>query len=279
RIMILIADSGSTHTTWALVDRDSSDVLYCETPGINPYYQDEDEIVAVLSDEFSMDINQVRKIYFYGAGCANPEKCALVGRALMRFFGICEIDVQSDLMAAARALLGRGSGIAAILGTGSNSCYYDGQKIVSNVPPLGFILGDEGSGAVLGRTLVGDILKKQVPEQICSRFFERYQLSAADILERVYRHPFPNRFLAGFTHFIADNIEEEAMSDLVRKAFAAFFVRNITLYPEATGLPVNFVGSVAYEFRELLKEAAAITGFGVGQIMRSPVAGLIRYHL
>lgn len=161
--MILIADSGSTHTTWALVDRDSSDVLYCETPGINPYYQDEDEIVAVLSDEFSMDINQVRKIYFYGAGCANPEKCALVGRALMRFFGICEIDVQSDLMAAARALLGRGSGIAAILGTGSNSCYYDGQKIVSNVPPLGFILGDEGSGAVLGRTLVGDILKKQVP--------------------------------------------------------------------------------------------------------------------
>jgi glucosamine kinase len=277
--MILIADSGSTHTTWALVDRDSSDVLYCETPGINPYYQDEDEIVAVLSDEFSMDINQVRKIYFYGAGCANPEKCALVGRALMRFFGICEIDVQSDLMAAARALLGRGSGIAAILGTGSNSCYYDGQKIVSNVPPLGFILGDEGSGAVLGRTLVGDILKKQVPEQICSRFFERYQLSAADILERVYRHPFPNRFLAGFTHFIADNIEEEAMSDLVRKAFAAFFVRNITLYPEATGLPVNFVGSVAYEFRELLKEAAAITGFGVGQIMRSPVAGLIRYHL
>jgi glucosamine kinase len=277
--MILIADSGSTHTTWALVDRDSSDVLYCETPGINPYYQDEDEMVAVLSDEFSMDINQVRKIYFYGAGCANPEKCALVGRALMRFFGICEIDVQSDLMAAARALLGRGSGIAAILGTGSNSCYYDGQKIVSNVPPLGFILGDEGSGAVLGRTLVGDILKKQVPEQICSRFFERYQLSAADILERVYRHPFPNRFLAGFTHFIADNIEEEAMSDLVRKAFAAFFVRNITLYPEATGLPVNFVGSVAYEFRELLKEAAAITGFGVGQIMRSPVAGLIRYHL
>lgn len=277
--MILIADSGSTHTTWALVDRDSSDVLYCETPGINPYYQDEDEIVAVLSDEFSMDINQVRKIYFYGAGCANPEKCALVGRALMRFFCICEIDVQSDLMAAARALLGRGSGIAAILGTGSNSCYYDGQKIVSNVPPLGFILGDEGSGAVLGRTLVGDILKKQVPEHICSRFFERYQLSAADILERVYRHPFPNRFLAGFTHFIADNIEEEAMSDLVRKAFAAFFVRNITLYPEATGLPVNFVGSVAYEFRELLKEAAAITGFGVGQIMRSPVAGLIRYHL
>lgn len=277
--MILIADSGSTHTTWALVDRDSSDVLYCETPGINPYYQDEDEIVAVLSDEFSMDINQVRKIYFYGAGCANPEKCALVGRALMRFFGICEIDVQSDLMAAARALLGRGSGIAAILGTGSNSCYYDGHKIVSNVPPLGFILGDEGSGAVLGRTLVGDILKKQVPEQICSRFFERYQLSAADILERVYRHPFPNRFLAGFTHFIADNIEEEAMSDLVRKAFAAFFVRNIALYPEATGLPVNFVGSVAYEFRELLKEAAAITGFGVGQIMRSPVAGLIRYHL
>ncbi len=277
--MILIADSGSTHTTWALVDRDCSDVVYCDTTGINPYYQNEDEIFAVLAEEFSMDVSQVKKIYFYGAGCANPEKCTLVKSFLTRHFGISDIEVESDLMAAARALLGRDRGIAAILGTGSNSCYYDGQKIVSNVSPLGFILGDEGSGAVLGRTLIGDILKKQLPELICNRFFEQYQLSVAEILERVYRQPFPNRFLAGFTRFIADNIEEAVIADIVRKGFAAFFVRNIALYPEASSLPVNLVGSVAYEFRTLLKEAAATTGFSVGLIMRSPVEGLVAYHL
>ena len=188
------------------------------------------------------------------------------------------IEVHSDLLASARALCGNEPGIACILGTGSNSCYYDGKEIVDNVSPLGYILGDEGSGAVLGKLLVGDVLKKQLPEPLCEKFLKEYDLDRLEIIRRVYREPFANRFLASLSPFLAKNIEEPAVHRLVLNAFKAFFVRNNTNYKNYKSLKVNFVGSIAMYYRSVLEEAAASVDCTIGTIIKSPMEGLILYH-
>ena len=184
----------------------------------------------------------------------------------------------SDLLAAARAVCGREPGIACILGTGSNSCYYDGEKVVMNVSPLGYILGDEGSGAVLGKLLVGDVLKKQLPQHLCDKFMKEYNLDYTTIITSVYRKPAANRFLAQFAPFLEHNIEEPAIHDIVFRSFTDFFKRNVASYPDYKKLPCNFVGSIALCEKAVLQEAAEALGITIGTVIKDPMEGLVKYH-
>ena len=181
------------------------------------------------------------------------------------------------MLAAARGLCGHEAGIACIMGTGSNSCYYDGKQIVSNVSPLGFILGDEGSGAVLGKLLIGDLLKNQLPEGLKEKFLEQFNLTPATIIDSIYRQPFPNRFLASLSPFALQNITEPKIRTLVQNSFRNFLERNVKQY-DYKQAPVHFIGSVAYYYKEVLTEAAAEAGIMLGTIIKSPMEGLIQYH-
>jgi len=275
--MILIADSGSTKTTWVLIDKASGGLLTCKTQGINPFYQNSDNIYNTIETEFSLDITKIEEVSFYGAGCANSQKNAIVKEALEKYFQVEKISVASDLLGAARSLCLRSEGIAAILGTGSNSCLYNGEEILKNVSPLGFVLGDEGSGAVLGKKLLSDVLKNQLPERIINDFFEMFGQTAAEILENVYRKPFPNRYLASFTIFLSKYIEEEPLHNLVRKSFIEFFERNIKQY-ESNIKTINFTGSIAWHFRDILNLAAKDCGYQLGKVVKDPMEGLVEYH-
>lgn len=276
--MKLIADSGSTKTKWFLQADSKLAESECKTAGINPFFQQSSDIVKTLEQEFTLDHSRVQSIHFYGAGAANPGKKQELFEALKAFFHIDQIIIDSDLLAAAHSLCGRQEGIAAILGTGSNSCYFDGEKIVHNVSPLGFILGDEGSGAVLGRKLLSDVLKKQLPDHVIRLFFDTYKVDAAEVLENVYRKPFPNRYLAGYTRFLSAHIQEEALHQLVKNSFEEFFRRNINAYDRSRELPVHFTGSIAWHFSDVLKQAAESLGFSVGKIVQDPMDGLKEYH-
>lgn len=275
---ILIADSGSTKTDWCVV-RNGLVQKRVVTDGINPFYQTDMEIIALLESQLipQLEDRDFDKVFFYGAGCSFPEKKILVSRGLVRFFSNSIIEIQSDLLAAARSLFKREKGIACILGTGSNSCYYDGETIVDNVSPLGFILGDEGSGAVMGKLLVADCLKNQLPVELKEKFLAQYELTPAIILDNVYKKPFPNRFLAKFTPFLLENIEEVSIFNLVFDSFDAFFVRNVMQYP-LEDMQVGFVGSVAHYFHETLEIVAYERGINISSIVQSPMEGLVEFH-
>ena len=276
--MILIADSGSTKTHWCVVDN-AVEFKHIFTKGINPFYQTENEITQEIDLNLIPELKGIviEKIYFYGAGCSFPEKKAIVSNALGRSFRKVIIEVQSDLLAAARSLFCENKGVACILGTGSNSCLYDGREIVENVSPLGFILGDEGSGAVLGKTLVADCLKNQFPAEIKAKLLNEYDLSPESILDKVYKQPFPNRFLAQLTPFLLKNIEEPSIYNIVYAGFNAFFARNIMQY-SMVDVSVGFVGSVAFYFKEILEKAAKANGIAISKIEQNPMNGLILYH-
>ncbi len=276
--MILVADSGSTKTTWCISGGPDTEEMCCTTAGINPFLQSPDEISQTLEAEFTLQRGPYSAIFFYGAGCANPQKNEEVRRPLGHFFQAERIYVESDLMAAARSLCGNRPGIAAIMGTGSNSCYYNGSKIVRHVSPLGYILGDEGSGTVLGRKLLSDVLKNQLPEQVREDFYKKYRLEPAEILEHVYRKPFPNRFMARFTHFLAEHTGNPAVYRLISESFSEFFNRNIRQYPEAETMPVNVTGSIGWHFKDILVRSADEAGFSTGIITRAPMEGLLNYH-
>lgn len=276
--MKLIADSGSTKTKWHLFADSISVATDCETSGINPFFQQSSEIVKTLQQEFSLTRENVTSVYFYGAGATNELKKEELYNALHSFFGIDHIFIASDLLAAAHSLCGETEGIVAILGTGSNSCYYDGKGIVTNISPLGYILGDEGSGAVLGKKLLADVLKNQLPQQLIKLFFETYQTSMAEVLENVYRKPYPNRYMASFTRFLFSHQNEPAVRKIIYEGFSEFFLRNVAQYDKAYQLPVNFTGSIAWHFRSILEEAAVACNFKMGVVTADPMQGLIDYH-
>lgn len=276
--MKLIADSGSSKTAWCLRGPEGVKHLI-PTAGINPFYQDTEEIFTLLKDHLQHQIDEsITEIHFYGAGCANAEKCAVVGNALKMLFPEAEIEVSSDLVAAARAVCKHKAGIACILGTGSNSCYFNGEKIEQNVSPLGFILGDEGSGAVLGRKVVADYLKLQMPETLRAQFEIEFALNQNDVLNRVYRQSFPNRYLATFTRFLSANIETPYCTNLVESSFAEFIDRNLTHYPNYSQLPIHFVGSIAFHFKHELHNVIKSKGLCLGEIIQNPINGLADFH-
>lgn len=281
--MILIADCGSTKIDWCLLNNNNT-LSRFNTTGMNAVMLTEEEMSLRFAEELIPNIKQfaaqIVQIYFYGAGCIAPSVCNAVSRALKANISAAEtIEVYSDLMAAARALCGHNAGIAAIMGTGSNSCLFNGTEIEANVSPLGFILGDEGSGAVIGKLFIGDVLKNQLPADICAEFLAEYQLDLLTIIQRVYREPGANRFLASVLPFISAHIERSELHDLVLNSFRAFFRRNITQYETYHSMPVNVIGSVAYYFKDILSEAASAEGCTLGNILQSPMDGLIAYHI
>lgn len=278
--MILVADCGSTKIDWCLLN-DGKVEKQVFTMGMNAVMLTEEEIRQRIADELVGELAgfTVTEVYFYGAGCISPEVCGNVERAIRANFpSATAVEVHTDLLAAARALCGRNAGIACIMGTGSNSCYYDGNDIVDNVSPLGYILGDEGSGAVLGKILIGDVLKNQLPADLCAKFLDQYELDRLTIIRRVYKEPQGNRFLASVTPFLIQNIDRPEIHALVLNAFKAFFVRNIAQYPAYKSVSINFIGSIAYYYRDVLAEAAEALGCHIGLIVKSPMEGLISFH-
>ncbi len=247
--MILIADSGSTKTDWCLANNGTV-VARHATQGINPFFQNDEEIRLILNK--------------------------LVGEVLP-VTGVENVDVQGDLIGAARSLFGHDSGIACILGTGSNSGLYDGKEVVKNAPPLGFILGDEGSGAVLGKLFLGALCKGLMPEGMLEEYVEATGQNVADIIQHVYRQPLPNRYLAQATHFIHDHLNVEEVRQLVIMSFRDFFRRNLVQYGRRD-LPVRAIGSIAYHFHAQLSEAAETEGFMLDRVEQSPMMGLVDYH-
>lgn len=277
--MILLADSGSTKTHWCLMTASGQSSEFF-TDGINPFQQTSDAIRNTIQTQLLpqlahlMWVGTVTNIYFYGAGCT-PEKKRFVAAALQACFKKAEVAVESDMVGAAIGVLGHSAGVACILGTGGNSCYFDGESIVKNVPALGYILGDEGSGAVLGKRLVSDLLKNQLSDELKEKFLAEYNLTQADIIEHVYRQPFPNRYLAGLSRFCADNIENPLIYKLVYDHFDYFVKRILPQYPKS---PVGFVGSIAYYYQDVLKKVMADNGFECGKILQSPMEGMKEFH-
>lgn len=276
--MKLIADSGSTKTHWCVVVNGKIEKSIF-TEGINPFYQTQQDVIQIIDNQLITELDDCvfEEVHFYGAGCSFPDKKLIVSQALVRFFGNATIGVYNDLLGAARALFQLEPGIACIMGTGSNSCFYDGKEIIQNVSPLGYILGDEGSGAVLGKLFVADCLKNQMPEWIRDKFLDEFELTPAIILDKVYKQPFPNRFLAKFTPFILEHLEEPAIFNLVFDSFDGFLVRNVLQY-QTEGLKIGFVGSIAHYFRDTLEIVAVERGVRISEIVQSPMKGLVMYH-
>lgn len=277
--MILIADSGSTKTDWCLTASEAVPQRM-STQGVNPFFQTDEQICGILHDELlpqilSSSVGLISEVHFYGAGI-RPEMRERMKGILSEAFPKAKIEVESDLLGAARALFGHGEGIACILGTGSNSGLYDGQTIIANTPPLGFILGDEGSGAVLGKLFLGSLCKGLMPNGLLEEYLTETQQEISDVIQAVYRQPLPNRYLARTSRFIHSHIHVEEVRKLVVDNFRAFFRRNIVQYGRHD-LPVRAIGSVAWYYQEQLKEAAQLEGFLVDQVLQSPMEGLVRF--
>lgn len=273
---IVIVDAGATKTDWnVVVGGKVSDCV--KTQGITPVYQDAEEIRAVVTKELKPKMTvSPDEIYFYGAGCT-PSRTALVETVLHEVFGDIIIEVRSDLWGAARAVCGHEAGIACILGTGTNSCLYDGTAIVRNTPPLGYILGDEGSGAVMGKNFVADVLKGILPKEIQEAFFNETHTTQEEIIDRVYRQPLPNRYLASLSVVPRAHRDHPAVHSFLINHFRNFIARNVRIY-DRPDLSLHFVGGIAYSFRPELEEAARMEGMEVGKTERSPMPGLIAFH-
>lgn len=279
--MRLIADSGSTKTDWCLTNvQCSGPTAVCATQGINPFHQSPSDIRQILTSELVPQLPPqavVDEICFYGAGCTK-EKSVIVAEALRAIFALCpHIFVGSDMLGAARALCQHEAGIACILGTGANSCYYDGTDIVSNVSPLGYILGDEGSAAYIGKRLVGDVLKCQFSPEVCDLFFQETHLDGPSIINKVYREPMPNRFLGQTSQFCQHHRDNPEIHRFLLDCFTQFFIRNVKNY-HRDDLPIHFVGSIAMVYEAELRAAATSLGLTVGRIIKAPLEGLVTYH-
>lgn len=275
--MKLIAESGSTRTEWALVE-DNHLVQRVFTEGLNPFFQTRREIsrsvrLGLPESFFKKKLDQV---YYYGAGCSSYEKKNILGASLVAQFKT-PIQVESDLLAAARGLFKCEAGIACILGTGSNFCFYDGKIIVKNVKAAGYILGDEGSGAVLGKLFLADLLKGLAPKELANEFHEKFRISVNDVMESVYNLPFPNRFLGTIAYFLGDYMDNEYVYNLLTNNLRSFFNRNICQY-DYINYPIRFVGSLAYAYPDILQEVAQEFGVEIDVIEETPMNGLIEFH-
>lgn len=287
-MITLIVDSGSTKTSWCfafLPDTKSADgARTVTTEGLNPAVMSAEEVEEKISkalnhclQSLSISAADVENVFFYGAGCI-AGRTVVVSESISSILVNAKIYVADDLLGAARALCGHKAGIACILGTGSNSCLYDGKNIVAHTPALGYVLGDEGSGAVLGRKFLNAVLKQTLPENIRKRFLQESGLDMAEVINRVYRSPAPNRFLASMSKYIHGYLDEKEVRDIVIDNFEDFIRNNILAYGDKFRT-INVVGSIAYHYKEQLTEAASRNGFQIGKIIKSPIEGLIEYHM
>ncbi|MBI3518463.1 MAG: hypothetical protein HY062_03785 [Bacteroidetes bacterium] len=277
---ILIADSGSTKTDWVLLDNNNI-IIQFQTIGFNPYFQSSEdiynEIKTVLIPVLHDQLHHINQISYYGAGCSTPEKVQVVKQGLYLAFGNILSEVNHDLLAAARALCGKEKGIACILGTGSNSCLYDGKSVVENIPSVGYLFGDHGSGATIGRSFIQHYFDGKLPIHLRTAF-ENAGYHREIILENVYKKPMPSKYLASIVKFLSDYSNDSYVNDLIKTCFLDFFDAQISKYTNAKTLPVNSVGSIGFYYKHLLEEAAKEKGYTVGNVIKSPIDGLIKYH-
>jgi glucosamine kinase len=274
----LIADSGSTKAEWCLIDGKKKKTFF--TQGLSPYFLSAEQIQKILEQELKAKMKQVEpdEVFFYGTGCSNPNNVILVKKAIQKVFTKAKVSVDHDLMGAAKALCGKEKGIACILGTGSNSCFYNGKKIIKNSPGLGYVLGDEGSGAYLGKKVIQYFLYNTFDEDLMDRFKAKFNTNNNEILEAVYKKPLPNRYLANFTIFLAENRGHYMVENIIEDGFNDFFFNHIYKYRESWTLPINFIGSVAFGFKDVLKEMCSSYELQLGTVLKKPMDGLIKYH-
>jgi glucosamine kinase len=274
----LLADSGATKAEWCLLYNGKKKTLF--TQGISPYFLSTDEIATLVQNELKKKLKgvSVDELFYYGTGCANPENAKNVKKALKKVFPEARVNVDTDLMAAARAVCGRQKGIACILGTGSNSCYYNGKTIVKNSPGIGYVLGDEGSGAYLGKKVIQYYLYNTYDEDLRARFDARFVTTTVEILDNVYKKPFPNRYLASFAMFLAENRGHYMIENIVEDGLNDFFFQHLCKYGEIWKNPVSFVGSVAWGFKDVLQALCDSYEFELGTVLKNPMEGLVNYH-
>lgn len=275
----LIADSGSTKADWCLLGAENP--TFYQTQGISPYFLDSTQIREILEKELLPQLPpdaQVGEIYYYGTGCSQRKSVLIVEEALMSVWPLAAVNVTHDLMAAARALCGREAGVVSILGTGSNSCFYDGKEVVKNNPGLGFILGDEGSGAFLGKKLLQYYLYNSFDEDLKSRFEAQYHTNRDEVLENVYRRPMANRYLAEFARFLGENRGHYMVENIVEDSLNEFFFNHIYKYSESWTHPLHFTGSIAYHFQDVIRQLCELYELQPGRILKSPMEGLVAYH-
>lgn len=279
--MIIIADGGSTKTNWCLINREGKKI-YFNTEGYNPYFVDTEYIIQSLNKGLPADLakDEVTEVNFYGAGVHNEEKAEVVAKAIRTVFTECKAFVSHDMLAAARALLGRNAGFAAILGTGTNTCLYDGHDISFTINSGAYILGDEGSGCHIGKKLLIDYLRGYMPDPVRENFWNTYKLTPDEVEENVYTKPLPNRFCASFSKFVYDNnVHIEYSRGLVKSSFDEFFKNLVSHYPDYKSYEFNCIGSVGYNFRNVLEETALEYGIKMGRLLRSPIDDLVKYHV
>jgi glucosamine kinase len=274
----LLADSGATKAEWCLISNGKKKTLF--TPGISPYFLSTDGIAELVQNGVAKNIKKipVEEIHYYGTGCANPDNAKSVKKALKKIFPDAEVNVNTDLMAAARAVCGHEKGVVSILGTGSNSCFYNGKNIVKNSPGLGYVLGDEGSGAYLGKKVIQYYLYNTFDEDLRARFDAKFVTTTTEILDNVYKKPFPNRYLASFAMFLAENRGHYMIENIIEDGLNDFFFQHLCKYTEVWKSPVNFVGSVADGFKDVLQELCSSYEFELGAVLKNPMQGLVKYH-
>lgn len=280
--MILIADGGSTKTNWCLINEAGRKILF-NTEGYNPYFVTSEYIVSSLRKTLPdhLETEKLTEINYYGAGCSTDANRQIVADAMQVVFSNAKINIGHDLLASCRALLGNEPGFAAILGTGTNSCLYDGDDITLNIDSLGYFLGDEGSGCYIGKRLLSDYMRGYMPKGLRESFYDNYALTNEDIFDNIYNKPLPNRFCAGFSKFLydyKDNYEDYSFQ-IVEQAFTSFFENLVIHYPNYKDYKLNCVGSVGYSFRDILSVVGDRYEMGIGKIIRSPIDDLVDFHL
>ena len=279
-LMLLIADSGSTKTDWRLVDDTGNQVTSVITEGLNPYFLPQEKIAAVVRGAVLPVIENVEKVFFYGAGCGSPVKANQVKEALDTILGPrFPTEVSGDILGAARSLLQNEMGIACILGTGANSCRYDGREIIAIKPSLGYMFSDWGSGTVMCKDLISLLLQEKLPYVMLQDFHETYKLDRPAILDQIYNKPLPNRFLASFTPFLLKYAEVPECKEIILANFAKFFSYYVSGYPSAgKAIKVSFTGSIAYRFRSFLRKVAEERNIEIEDVVQHPMDGLVKYH-
>ncbi len=276
--MILIADSGSTKTDWIILDKEKQ--YRIETRGINPYFNTREMMAEVISSsDLASYFDSLKEIHFYGAGLVTDEVKTQMQQLFKEIFSAAEeVHVYDDLLATARALFQNDAGIACILGTGSNSCFYNGREVGDKVPALGYLLGDEGSGAYMGKTFLNALFKRSLPPSLTKEITQKHGISAAEVLENVYKKPLPNRYLASYTKIINEYIAHPEIEEIVANAFNDFIEKNISRYQDAKKYPIGFTGSVAFHFKEILETQMKKRNLSLHKIIKAPVEQLALFH-
>jgi glucosamine kinase len=277
--MILIADSGSTKTDWRIIEKEGAVKMF-ESSGLNPFYLSEEDISQEIANRVAqdMDTGDEMRIFFYGAGCSTPEKNQIVANGLMRVFPRASVAVASDLLGAARALFKDQPGLAVILGTGTNTALYNGKDIVMSIPALGYILGDEGSGAYFGKELIRAHLLDELPHAIQEDFRHIFHLTVEDIKHAVYKEAKPNQFVASFTRFISQHMTDPFIQEMIRKGFRELFEKQIMKVEGWRNQKIRFAGSIAYYFKSALKDIATEYGTAIDAVLKAPIDELVSYH-